>query len=89
VAHTFHLSTREAEAGISEFQASLVYRASSCQPGLHTETLSQKRNKRRKEGHKEGRDGGREGGRKEGRKQGRKEGREEGREEGVMMNIIS
>jgi hypothetical protein len=33
---------------ISEFEASLVYRVSSGQPGLHRETLSQKNRKKEK-----------------------------------------
>jgi hypothetical protein len=33
---------------ISEFEASLVYRMSSGQPGLHRETLSQKKKKKKK-----------------------------------------
>ena len=44
VVHAFNPSTQEAEAGVQrgyEFKASLVYKASSGQPGLlHRETLS-------------------------------------------------
>jgi hypothetical protein len=45
VAQAFNPSTWEAEAGgrISEFEASLVYIVPG-QPGLHRETLCQKRN---------------------------------------------
>jgi hypothetical protein len=42
VAYAFNVSTQEAEAGKSEFKASLVYRVSSGRPGLYTKTLSQK-----------------------------------------------
>lgn len=46
VAHTFNLSTWEAEAEaelwIPEFEASLVYKMSPGQPELPRETLSQK-----------------------------------------------
>jgi hypothetical protein len=43
VAHAFNPSTREAEAGISEFKASLVYRVSSrTARATHRETLSRK-----------------------------------------------
>jgi hypothetical protein len=37
---------------ISEFEASLVYKVSSGQPGLHRETLSWKKKKKEKKGGK-------------------------------------
>ena len=46
VTPAFNPSTREAEAGgVSEFEASLIYRVSSGQPELQRETLSGKTNK--------------------------------------------
>jgi hypothetical protein len=42
VVHTFNLRRMRE---ISKFKASLVYRASSGQPGLHRETLSQRKKK--------------------------------------------
>jgi hypothetical protein len=47
VAHAFNPSTLEAEAGISEFESTLVYKVPG-QPGLHRETLSQKNKKTKK-----------------------------------------
>jgi hypothetical protein len=46
VAHTFDPSIWEAGRRISEFEASLVYRVPG-QPGLHRETLSQKKKKKK------------------------------------------
>jgi hypothetical protein len=44
MAHTFNPSTQEAEEKqISEFEGSLFYRASSKQPGLHRESLSEEK----------------------------------------------
>jgi hypothetical protein len=57
---------------ISEFKASLLYRANSKTAKSCTEKPCWKGGKGGKEG--EGREGGREGGREEGRKEGRKEG---------------
>jgi hypothetical protein len=50
VAHAFNPSTWEAEAGgfLSSRPAWLFYRISSRQPGLHRETLSQKKKKKKK-----------------------------------------
>ena len=45
-AHTFNSSTQEAEAGRSEFKATLVYIASCRQPELHKrKPVSSKRKK--------------------------------------------
>jgi hypothetical protein len=46
VAHAFNPSTWEAEAGSSEFEASLVYRVSARTARATRETLSQKKTKR-------------------------------------------
>ena len=64
-AHTFNPSTWEAEAGGSEFKASLVYRVSS-RTGQATQRNLVSQKKKRKERRKGGREGGREE-RREGR----------------------
>jgi hypothetical protein len=50
VAHAFNASTREAEAGgFLSSEAGLVYKVSvPGQPGLHRETLSQKKKRKKK-----------------------------------------
>ena len=75
--HSFNPSFQEAEAGRSQFEASLVYKVSS-KIARYTEKPCIKK---KKKGKKEGREGGREGERGRGRKGGREGGREGGKEE--------